>query len=424
MSQSIFSKSDLLALYAKYEHDFREIKSMSLSLDMTRGKPSSEQLDLSNNLDGILNRNYTTPSGIDVRNYGGLEGLPEAKSLFAQVLEVETDEIIIGGNSSLTMMYQFIDLAFHHGLKGKDSAWRNISTPTFLCPVPGYDRHFAICEFLGIKMIPVPLLEDGPDLEVIKELIAKDKNICGMWCVPKYSNPSGVVYSEKCIRELVSIVKNARPEFRVLWDNAYAIHDLIEDHLTLSPVLNLAKEAGTEDSFILFGSTSKITQAGAGVAFAGMSKSNHQAFRNYLSFQTIGPDKVNQFRHTSLFSTFEDLKSHMAHHANILRPRFEAVIKNLENELGDKNFASWTSPKGGYFVSVDTLPGLAKEAISICNELGVKITPAGSTFPYGNDPEDKNIRLAPSFPSVDQINLAMKAFTTAVGIASVKKLLG
>lgn len=414
----------LTQLHDIYANKFEEIKAKKLSLDMTRGKPGSEQLDLSNALDGILEKSFKTADAVDARNYGGLDGIPEAKSLFAPVLGVEEDEILVGGNSSLTLMYQYTDHAFHHGTDGKESAWQNIKTPSFICPVPGYDRHFGICEFFGMKMIPVPIGEEGPDLEIIKELIQNDDSICGMWSVPKYTNPGGVVYSDKTISGLVEILKSSRKDFRLLWDNAYALHDLVENAPEISPILTQAKAAGIEDKVVLFGSTSKISFAGAGVSFAGMSKKNLKAFTTYLSFQTIGPDKVNQLRHVKFFKDTAGLKEHMKKHREILVPKFNEVLASLESEFSEYPFLTWNKPKGGYFISVDTLPGLANEVVKLSGEMGVKITPAGATFPYGKDPENTNIRLAPSFPTIEQIKLAMEAFTTAVGLASTKKLLG
>jgi DNA-binding transcriptional MocR family regulator len=420
------SKETLASLKQEYLSQFESLKSKGLTLDMTRGKPGSEQLDLSNELGNMVHTDYRTPSGIDVRNYGGLDGIPEAKSLFAPVLDVDPDEVIVGGNSSLTMMYQYIDHAFHHGVDGMESAWKHIPDgPSFLCPVPGYDRHFSICEFLGIRMIPVPLTVNGPDIEVIEEHLKNDKSICGMWCVPKYSNPGGVVYGQECIESLAEVLTHTRPDFRLMWDNAYALHDLVENPAPLHSILSACKKVKTEDKVILFGSTSKITFAGAGVAFSGMTRKNLSSFIHYLSFQTIGPDKLNQLRHVTFFKNTENLKEHMKKHRDILQPRFSAVLEKLKSSFrGDTaSFASWTEPKGGYFISVNTLPGLASEVVSLCNELGVKITPAGATFPYGKDPENTNIRLAPSFPSIEQISLAMEAFTTAVGLASTRKLL-
>ncbi|HMO19040.1 MAG TPA: aminotransferase class I/II-fold pyridoxal phosphate-dependent enzyme [Oligoflexia bacterium] len=419
---------------------FNAFKSKSLSLDMTRGKPGPDQLALSNSLDGILSGNFISPSKTDARNYGGLDGLSELKSLFAPVLEVKPEDMLIGGNSSLTLMYQYMDHAYHHGTRGKASAWINIEGgPSFLCPVPGYDRHFAICEFLGIRMINVPLNEDGIDLKTIEDLLKRDKTICGIWCVPKYSNPSGITYSKENINELVSLVKLARPEFRVMWDNAYAIHDLEENGKSLPPVLSLSEQQGTSDKFVLFGSTSKISFAGAGVAFSAMNNENLKSFQHYLSFQTIGPDKVNQLRHLHFFKTFDGLISHMKGHRELLKPKFDTVLNGLDaglnnilpnhessnikdNSLSESIFAKWTKPKGGYFISLDTLPGVASETIRLASELGVKITPAGSTYPYGKDPEDKNIRLAPSFPSIDDLKIATEAFTTALILATVNKL--
>ncbi len=428
MNEVQLPQETLKNLEKKYSLQFEELKKRNLSLDMTRGKPGTEQLNLTNELDGILRGEYFSSSNMDTRNYGGLDGLPEAKELFAPVLGVDKEEMIVAGNSSLTLMYQYIDCvfnhgAFNHGTSGKESAWKNIPEASFLCPVPGYDRHFSICEFLGIKMIPVPLLEDGVDLGVIQSLLKSDKSICGMWSVPKYSNPGGVVYSHENIEGLCEILKLARPEFRLMWDNAYAVHDLPEHPKELSPVLALAKKYGVEDKVVLFGSTSKITFAGAGVAFCAMSMKNRSTFTNYISYQTIGPDKINQLRHVAFFKNFENLKQHMKKHSEILKPKFEAVLSALESEFSEYPFLKWTTPEGGYFISVDTLPGLASEVVSLCDEMGVKITPAGATYPYRKDPHNTNIRLAPSFPEIKQIRMAMEAFTTAVGLASTRKLL-
>lgn len=417
------TKETLLNLHSSYEQKFSELKEKKLSLDMTRGKPGSEQLQLTNTLDGLLEGNYLSDSGVDTRNYGGLDGLIETKELFSKVLSVEVDETIIGGNSSLTLMYQYIDLCHNHGILDKDSAWKNITAATFICPVPGYDRHFAICEFMGIKMIPLPLNEDGPDLNLLENIVKNNSSVCGIWAVPKYSNPGGVVYSDDNIKGICEILKNTRSEFRLMWDNAYALHDLIDKPKELAPILKVAKELNVEDKVVLFGSTSKITFAGAGVSFCGMSKKNVSSFLNYLSYQTIGPDKVNQLRHLRFFNDFSSLKNHMNKHKEILLPKFNAVLSALESEFTEYPFLKWTKPEGGYFISVDTLPGLASEVVSLCAEMGVKITPAGATYPYGKDPNNSNIRLAPSFPSIDQIKLAMKAFTTAVGLSTTKKLL-
>jgi DNA-binding transcriptional MocR family regulator len=420
MNEAQLPLETLQKLYKSYSEKFEDLKKRNLALDMTRGKPGAEQLDLTNALDGILQGSYMAASDTDTRNYGGLVGILEARELFAPVLSVEVDEMIVGGNSSLSLMYQYMDHAFHHGTTDKKNAWKDIPNVAFLCPVPGYDRHFSICEFLGIRMIPVPLHEDGPDLQVIETLLKEDPGICGMWSVPKYSNPGGVVYSPENIEGLCKLFQLARPEFRLMWDNAYALHDLVDHPEELAPVLSIAKKYGTEDKVVLFGSTSKITFAGAGVAFCGMSRANRSSFINYLSFQTIGPDKINQLRHVKFFGTTENIRAHMKKHKDILVPKFDTVISALESACTEYPFLTWTRPKGGYFVSVYTQPGLASEVVSLCAELGVKITPAGATYPYGKDPENSNIRLAPSFPDIQQIELAMEAFTTAVGLASTR----
>ncbi|MEH6550474.1 MAG: aminotransferase class I/II-fold pyridoxal phosphate-dependent enzyme [Pseudomonadales bacterium] len=392
-----------------------------LNLDLTRGKPSADQLDLSKELDGILNGNYTM-DGTDLRNYGGLDGLPSAKTLFAPVIDVTTDEILIGGNSSLTLMHQTMTFCHLFGLNGDESAWASEGDIKFICPVPGYDRHFSVCQHLGIEMITVPLLADGPDMDQVEALISADPLIKGIWCVPRFSNPTGCVYSDETVERLAALGNIAGPNFKVFYDNAYAVHILEPDAPQLASLMAACRQQGTEDSVFIFGSTSKITQAGAGVAFMGSSKLNLVALEQHIAMLSIGPDKVNQARHVRFLKDQANLSRLMNQHAALLMPRFSAVLCGLEEELGDSGIGDWLSPKGGYFISFNTLPGLAKAVIALAAEAGVKLTPAGATYPYGDDPEDRNIRLAPSVPTVDDITQATAVFINCVRLATVKKL--
>ncbi len=402
------------------ENQLKAYQGKNLNLDMTRGKPSKEQLDLSNKLLSMGLENVISADGTDVRNYGGLDGLLEAKKLFSPVLGLAPEELVIGGNSSLSLMYQYTDHAFHFGVRGKDSSWSKLSEPICICPVPGYDRHFAISNHFGIRMINVPLNDDGPDMDLVEEIIKNNKNVCSMWCVPKYSNPTGSVYSKEVVERIAGLALKADSHFRVFWDNAYALHDL-EDGVELHNIYTVAKKLGTEDSIISFGSTSKITLAGAGVGFLGTSRENIKNFLSYLSIQTIGPNKVNQLKHVNFFGNYENLESHMKGHRAILKPKFDLVQNILEEELGGTKLLRWTKPKGGYFISVDTINGLANEVVKTCASLGVKFTPAGSTYPYSKDPNDSNIRIAPSMPSLDDIEQAMRVFCTVVKLKSLQQ---
>lgn len=417
------SKEQLQALLADLESQYAQLKAAKLSLDLTRGKPSSAQLDLSNSMDTVLQGNFRGSDGTDTRNYGGLDGLPEAKALFSQMLGVKPEETLIGGNASLTLMFQTLNFAHNFGVRGPASAWNKEGRIKFLCPVPGYDRHFAICEELGIDMIPVKMNEHGPDMDQVEALVKADKLIKGIWCVPRFSNPSGIVYSDAVVERIARLGKVAGPNFRVMWDNAYSIHALQQDAPVLANVMDLARQQGTEDSLFIFGSTSKITFAGAGLAFMGASTENLKHFKKHLGIVTIGPDKVNQLRHVKFFGDFSGLLAHMDKHAELLKPRFDAVISHLDSGLKNTDMGSWTVPQGGYFVSFDARPGLAKEIVKLADDIGVKLTPAGATFPYGKDPEDRNIRLAPSFPSLTDINKAMEVFVLCVKLASVRQKL-
>jgi aspartate/methionine/tyrosine aminotransferase len=411
----------------QWEHDlagrYAAFQRAKLNLDLTRGKPSAGQLSLSDSLDGLLAGNYIAPDGTDTRNYGGLEGLPALRALYAQVLGVQADEILIGGNSSLTLMHQVMSFAHFFGLRKPEDAWRREGEVKFITLVPGYDRHFAICEHLGIAMIPVAITGEGPDMDAVERLVASDPSIKGIWCVPRFSNPSGEVYSDAVVARMAGLGKMAGPNFLIMWDNAYALHALTGDAPALASLMDACRRQGTEDSVIMFGSTSKVTFAGAGVAFAGASKANLAALRKHLSIVTIGSDKVNQLRHLRLTPDFGALEAQMRRHAALLRPRFDSVLRHLREGLAGSGMGDWTEPKGGYFISFNTLPGLAREVVSLAAGAGVKLTPAGATWPYGKDPEDRNIRIAPSFPSLEEIDRAMQVFVVCVQLASVRKKL-
>ena len=381
-----------------------------LKLDLTRGKPAAEQLDLSNELDGILEGFYLLQGGTDARNYGGILGIPEARQLGAEFIGAKSEQVMVGGNSSLNLMYQYVEHMMAH--------WGG-EPVKFLCPVPGYDRHFTICEHFDIEMITVPLNDDGPDMQQVKELISKDAAIKGIWCVPKYSNPTGNTYSKEVVEQFAEIPKVAGDNFRVFWDNAYAVHDLVEQGDELPSLMTAAEKAGTTDNIVMLGSTSKVTFAGAGISFLATSTSQLAAFEKFLSDQMIGFDKVNQLRHVRFLKDIDGIKAHMAKHRDIIKPKFDLVLKKLEEHLAGKNMASWNSPRGGYFISLDTRPGLATTIISMAADAGVKLTPAGATFPYGKDPENTNIRLAPTFPGLAELESAMDVFVTCVELASL-----
>lgn len=413
------SEQQLAALETQYE----QLKGLKLALDLTRGKPSSEQVALSDALDGVLGNDYRAADGTDTRNYGGIDGLPEAKALFGSVLGLAPEETLVGGNSSLTLMYQVVEFALTEGLRGPESAWGNNDTVKFLCPVPGYDRHFAICEHLGIEMINVPMLDTGPDMDAVEALVKQDEAIAGIWCVPRFSNPTGCVYSDETVARLAQLPAIASGHFIVMWDNAYAVHALEHDAPALAPIGNYCRDHGTMDHVFQFGSTSKVTFPGAGVAFLGSSQGNLDALRAHLSFQTIGPDKVNQLRHVRFLKDADTLAAHMAQHADIIRVRFDSVLETLQRELAGKGMGSWTTPRGGYFISFDTLPGLAREVVQLAADIGVKLTPAGATFPYGEDPQDCNIRLSPTFPTEQAVKDAVAAFVVCVQLATLRKQL-
>ena len=417
------SQAELQSWEEKIAAKYQQFKDADLKLDLTRGKPGNAQLDLSDALEGLPKNKMILENGTDLRNYGGLDGIPAARKLGGEMLGLPESDVICGDHSSLSLMYLYMLHAYYHGSQGAETAWSKESEVKFLAIVPGYDRHFTICEELGIRLINVNMLDDGPDMDKVEELLSNDPQIKGMWCVPKYSNPTGCVYADKVVERIAALGKIAGPNFRVMWDNAYGVHDLQENPHELANVMDSCRKYGTEDNLILTASTSKITIAGGGISFLGASGKNLEHFRKRLAVMSIGPNKLNQQRHLLFLKNIEGVRSHMQKHAEILRPKFEMVQKHLESGLAGNAMGSWCKPEGGYFVSFDSNPGLAKEIIRLSAEAGVKLTPAGATFPYGQDPEDENIRLAPTFPSVEDLDQAMQVFVTCVQLASVRRLM-
>lgn len=412
----------LSAATPQLEERYKGLTLRNIQIDMTRGKPSTEQLDLADALLAGLDREECFGAdGTDYRNYGLGIGTPEAKALFADFLEVGLDEIIIGGNASLSLMYDILVGGLLFGMPGGDGPWSTQGTVKFLCPAPGYDRHFAICERLGIEMIAIDMDENGPDMDQVEALVAKDASIKGIWCVPKYSNPTGATYSDEVVDRLAKMTTAAK-DFRIIWDNAYAYHHLGKGPARVKNILETCKAVGTPDRPLLIGSTSKITFAGAGIAVMGGSVTNVKDAAKKISFATIGPDKINEVRHVKFFGNLDGLKAHMDKHAAIVAPKFDMVDRILTERLGGKGVATWSKPEGGYFVSLDILDGCAKEVVRLAAEAGVKMTAAGVTFPYGNDPRDRNIRIAPTLPPVEEIEHAMDVLCACVELACVRKL--
>ncbi|MGD2186890.1 MAG: aminotransferase class I/II-fold pyridoxal phosphate-dependent enzyme [Desulfobacterales bacterium] len=402
---------------------YLEFQDRQISLDMTRGKPCTEQLDLAlGMLEGDVGKTYMTNDGLDCRNYGGLDGIPAAKTLFSEYMGVEPEELILGGNSSLNMMHDTILRAMVKGMMDGASPWGQLPTVKFLCPSPGYDRHFFICEYLGIEMIPVDIREDGPVMSQIEEQVAKDESIKGIWCVPKYSNPTGAVYSDEVVERLAEMDTRAA-DFRIFWDNAYAVHHLGGTPAPLKNILAACKKAGNPERVFMFASTSKISFAGAGLAMMAGSQKSMEWIKTQMAFQTIGPDKMNQLRHVLYFKNVAGIEAHMKKHAAILKPKFDVVQNVLNNELADKKIAKWSTPQGGYFVSIDTLEGCAAAVIKMAADAGVKLTPAGSAFPYKKDPLNRNIRIAPSFPPLEDIQAAMELVAVCIQLVSIDQLL-
>lgn len=419
------SREELLVLQKELEAKYKEFQDMNLSLDMSRGKPSAEQLDLSMGMMDVLNstENLKSEQGVDCRNYGILDGLAEAKRLLGEIGEVPIENIIIYGNSSLNVMYDAVSRSMTHGVMGS-TPWCKLDKVKFLCPVPGYDRHFAITEFFGIEMINVPMHEDGPDMDMVEKLVSEDASIKGIWCVPKYSNPQGVTYSDETVRRFARL-KPAAEDFRIYWDNAYGVHHLYPDTQDyLVEILAECEKAGNPDMVFKICSTSKITFPGSGIAAIAASKANLEYIMKQMSVQTIGHDKVNQLRHGRFFRDFADIKNHMMKQADIIRPKFETVLDALDGELKGLEIGNWFRPKGGYFVSFDSLEGCAKAIVAKAKAAGVVMTGAGATYPYGKDPYDSNIRIAPTFPALEELKMAMELFVICVKLVSIEKLLG
>lgn len=418
------SNEELQALRKQLSAQYKEYQGKDLRLDMSRGKPSVEQLDLSMGMMDVLSSNddLTCEDGTDCRNYGVLTGIKEAKELIGDMMEVSPENIIIYGNSSLNVMFDTVSRSMTHGVMGS-TPWCKLDKVKFLCPVPGYDRHFAITEYFGIEMINVPLLGNGPDMDLVEKMVAEDESIKGIWCVPKYSNPTGNSYSDETVRRMARL-KPAAPDFRIYWDNAYGLHHLYDhdqDHLI--EILAECKRAGNPDMVYKFSSTSKISFPGSGIAAIAASRNNLEDIEKQLKFQTIGHDKVNQLRHVRFFGDIHGIVEHMKKHADILRPKFETVLEVLERELGGLEIGSWIAPRGGYFISFDALDGCAKAIVAKAKEAGVVMTGAGATFPYGKDPHDSNIRIAPSYPTPEELAVAAEVFVLSVKLASVDKIL-
>ena len=421
---SQLSKEELTALKKELEKQFEDVKGKGLKLDMSRGKPAKAQLDLSNGMMDILNSetDLVSSDGVDCRNYGILDGISDARKLLADMSEVPERNILIYGNSSLNVMFDTVARAMTHGFLGS-TPWCKLDKVKFLCPVPGYDRHFGITEFFGIEMINVPLLPTGPDMDMVEKLVAEDPAIKGIWCVPKYANPPGISYSDETVKRFAHL-KPAAEDFRIFWDNAYCIHHLYNgEPAQILNILEECEKAGNPDMVYEFVSTSKVVFPGSGMAALAASTANVASIKKQMAVQTIGHDKVNQLRHVRFFGDNEGMEAHMKKHADLIRPKFEALISIMEEDLGGLDIAEWTNPKGGYFIGFDSMPGCAKEIVAKMKEAGVILTGAGATFPYHIDPQDRNIRLAPTFPTIDELKLASRVFTVCVRLVSAEKLL-
>ena len=418
------SKEELFELREQLAVAFEDAKGKGLALDMSRGKPSAAQLEMGMGLMDALDSQSSmkTENGVDTRNYGVLDGIPEAKKLMADIMQVNPENVIVCGNASLPIMYDTISRSMTHGVLGS-TPWCKLDKVKFLCPAPGYDRHFAITEHFGIEMITIPMSPEGPDMDLVEKYVNNDAAVKGIWCVPKYSNPQGYTYSENTVKRFAAL-KPAAEDFRIFWDNAYAVHDLYEDHGDqLADILSECAKAGNPDMVYEFASTSKVSFAGAGIAAVASSKANLDFMKKSMTIQTIGYDKINQLRHVQYFKDMRGIRTQMMKHAEILRPKFEAVLKVLEDELGGLGIGEWTKPNGGYFISFDAMDGCAKAIVAKCKEAGVVLTGAGATFPYGKDPRDRNIRIAPSFPTPEEMAQATDLFVLCVKLVIVEKLL-
>lgn len=421
---SEMSREELLELKSQLEAEFEDVKGKGLKLDMSRGKPAAEQLDLGKKLLDIVNgeSDMKAENGLDTRNYGGPEGIPEAKALMAEMVGTKPENVIVFGNSSLNIMFDTVSRAMTHGIMG-NTPWAKLDHFKFLCPAPGYDRHFRVTEYFGAELVTIPMLEDGPDMDMVEKLVSEDESVKGIWCIPKYSNPTGVVYSDEVVRRFANL-KPAAKDFRIFWDNAYCVHDLYEDNQPqILDILSECEKAGNPDMVFEFASTSKVSFAGGGVSMMAASPANLAEVKKHMSTQTIGHDKINQLRHARYFKNMDGIKAHMMKHAASLRPKFEAVLNVLESDLGGLGIGTWTKPLGGYFISFDAMEGCAKAIVAKAKEAGLVMTGAGATYPYGNDPKDSNIRIAPSYPTPEELAVAGKVFVLSVKLVSVNKLL-
>ena len=419
-----YTEMELPALKAEFEivkNKYQQLAQKGYALDMSRGKPGKDNMDLSERMSDLVGNatGFKNVDGIDCRNYGGLDGLTELKNLFSAILDMPPEQIIVGGNSSLNKMFDTISQGMTHGLGGKP--WIFDQNRKFLCPVPGYDRHFAITEYFGFEMISVPINDCGPDMDMVEELV-KDESVKGIWCVPKYSNPEGITYSDEVVRRFANL-KPAAKDFHIFWDNAYAVHDLFDEGDRLLNVYTECEKAGNPDLPIIFASTSKITFPGSGVVAVAGSPNIVAMLKGRMKFQTIGPDKLSQLRHARMFHNLDELNAHMRRHAEILRPKFKNVLDAFQKDLSGTGVARWNTPKGGYFISLYVLPGCAKRVYALCEAAGLKLTPAGAAYPYGKDAEDSNIRVAPTYPSADEVKIAAELLTVAVRYAALEKLI-
>lgn len=417
-------KEELEKEYAALTKEYEDVKGKGLKLNMARGKPGKEQLDLSLGLLDVLNSksDFVGADGMDCRNYGVLEGIDECRKLFGDILGVDSKHVMVGGSSSLNMMFDTISCLMTKPIAEGCKPWYEVKNRKFLCPVPGYDRHFGITEYYGFEMIPVPMTENGPDMDVVESLVESDDSIKGIWCVPKYSNPQGITYSDETVKRFAAL-KPAAKDFRIMWDNAYCIHDINDTPDELLNIFDECKKNGTEDMPILFCSTSKITFPGAGVAAMAASDNNMKVFKERYNYEVISYDKLNMLRHVRYFKDFDGIMGHMKKHKAVLKPKFDIVLNALDSNLKPVGIGEWTNPNGGYFVSIDVLSGTAKRVVQLCKEAGVVLTGAGATYPYGKDPDDKNIRIAPTFPPNDELRTAMDVFCICTKLAACEKLL-
>jgi DNA-binding transcriptional MocR family regulator len=418
------SREELMTLKAGLEEEFKTEEAKGLSLNMARGKPGASQLELSMEMLDTINSasNMKTLLGNDTRNYGDLDGIGECRKLMADMIGVPKDNVIVCGNSSLNIMYDTVSRSMVKGVNGM-TPWCKLDKVKFLCPVPGYDRHFKITEYFGIEMINIPLYDDGPDMDLVEQYVNGDEAVKGIWCVPKYSNPTGISYSDEVVRRFANL-KPAAADFRIFWDNAYCVHHLYDDRQDeILNILDECEKAGNPNMVYIFASTSKVTFPGSGVSLIASSLENVKYIMEQMTIQTIGNDKINQLRHVRFLKDIDGLKAHMKKHADLIRPKFEAVLSTLDEELTGLGIGTWTKPLGGYFISFDAMPGCAKAIVAKCKQLGVVLTGAGATYPYGKDPQDSNIRIAPTFPTTEEMESATKVFVLCVKLASVEKLL-